>query len=341
MQYSLSNPSDRHEELEDPSAQNIPSAISHLEQCVTRVQSQLEHLNNVVVPRTEILTDFALPRSADLDTERNRIRSADLLHARQLSESYLMRLRESDRRNAQQRQRLDALETRTTMAESVCTEQMTLNKELAEVSIRTLRQFADVERRRAGAVKAANNRCDSLNGELDRCKSQRGQQEQTIGLLRESANSLNQEMSSLAHQLNRVESEKNGLRLERDKFKGETDSLQALLVEQENTIAVMREREKTAALELNQRDALVDSLVKERADLEKEMLRTRKEFESLLARQERETDKQLGVWTGRGLQHFARRRQKQRMCFFDFRFSFLCSSSDTKNAPFADIRGLL
>lgn len=41
-----------------------------------------------------------------------------------------MRLREAERRNAQQHQRMEALETRTTMAESIGAEQMTLNREV-------------------------------------------------------------------------------------------------------------------------------------------------------------------------------------------------------------------
>jgi hypothetical protein len=42
----------------------------------------------------------------------------------------LVRYKELERRNKQQAHRLDALETRVTMAETICSEQMRLNKDV-------------------------------------------------------------------------------------------------------------------------------------------------------------------------------------------------------------------
>lgn len=47
---------------------------------------------------------------------------------RQIAESYLLRYKEAERRNNLQTQRMNGLENRTMMAETICAEQMQLNR---------------------------------------------------------------------------------------------------------------------------------------------------------------------------------------------------------------------
>jgi len=44
-----------------------------LEQYVAQVHTRLCHLNDIIIPQSELTTDFALPR-ADIEAERNRLR---------------------------------------------------------------------------------------------------------------------------------------------------------------------------------------------------------------------------------------------------------------------------
>ena len=48
--------------------------ISQLEQYVIQIQTRLGHLNAITIPQSELSTDFALPRSSEIEAERNRIR---------------------------------------------------------------------------------------------------------------------------------------------------------------------------------------------------------------------------------------------------------------------------
>ena len=61
-------------EEEDPTIQNIPKSINHLEQCLAEAQARLEHLNILTIPHSELTTDFALQRTNEFEADRNRIR---------------------------------------------------------------------------------------------------------------------------------------------------------------------------------------------------------------------------------------------------------------------------
>ena len=287
--------SDQHSstlEEEDPAVQNIPRSINHLEQWVGQAQARIEDLNNLLIPYSELRNDFALPRT-EVEAERNQIRASDVVRAKQMAESYLMRFRESERRCNQQSHRLTALETRVTMAESVCADQMRLNRELAEESVRTLRQFADAERRRIAIVKAANARTESLGRELNRYKNQNEQQEQAIVRLREQSSTLNQEATSLTQQLNKIQSEKNTIAMERDRFAHELQALRNQVSERDELLEELRDRELRMATELRERDALIESLGEERDRRDQELVRNRRDFQNLLAEKDRDIERLL------------------------------------------------
>jgi hypothetical protein len=59
---------------DDLSVPNIPRTINHLEQCIVQAQTRLQHLNSLTIPHSELIADFALGRTTELETERNRIR---------------------------------------------------------------------------------------------------------------------------------------------------------------------------------------------------------------------------------------------------------------------------
>ncbi|KAF7635131.1 hypothetical protein Mgra_00005412 [Meloidogyne graminicola] len=284
--------SDQHSSTQDDDetiVQNIPRTIHQLEQYVMQIQTRLGHLNSITIPHSEISTDFALSKTSELDAERNRIRTSDIATIRQLAESYLIRFKELERRNKQQAHRLDALETRVTMAETICSEQMRLNKEMSDEAIRTLRQFSDAERRRTSIVKSANARVESLSLDLTRYRNQCEQHEQTIVRLREQANALNQESTSLTQRVNKLQSDKNNLTLERDRLIHEP--LSTHLTEREELIETLRERENQTMSELRERDALIESLGEERDRRDQEIVRNRREFQNLLAEKERDMEK--------------------------------------------------
>uniref|UniRef100_A0A915N7G3 Uncharacterized protein n=1 Tax=Meloidogyne javanica TaxID=6303 RepID=A0A915N7G3_MELJA len=287
--------SDQHtstQEDDDPIVQNIPRTITQLEQYVAQVHTRLCHLNDIIIPQSELTTDFALPR-ADIEAERNRLRSNDPSVIRQLAESYLMRYKELERRNKQQAHRLDALETRVTTAETVCSEQMRLNKEMADEAIRTLRQFVDAERRRTSNLKSANARVDSLTLDLSRYRSQCEQHEQTIARLGEQITSLNQGSNSLNQHLNKLQSDKNNLALERDRLLHDRETLSAQLTERDGIIESLRERESQMAADLRERDALIESLEEDRDQRDQELDKTRREFNNLLKEKDRDMEKLL------------------------------------------------
>ncbi|KAL7073056.1 hypothetical protein ACQ4LE_008161 [Meloidogyne hapla] len=285
--------SDQHtstQEDDDPIVQNIPRTISQLEQYVVQIQTRLGHLNAITIPQSELSTDFALPRTSEIEAERNRIRSCDLSTTRQLAESYLIRYKELERRNKQQALRLDALETRVTMAETICSEQMRLNKEMSDEAVRTLRQFVDAERRRTSILKSTNARIDSLNLDLTRYRSQCEQHEQSIVRLREQNTTLNQESTSLTQQLNKLLSDKKNLAVERDRLLHERDALSTHLTERDQRIETLREREHQTLGELRERDALIESLGEDRDRRDQEIVRNRREFQNLLAEKERDME---------------------------------------------------
>uniref|UniRef100_A0A914NMR9 Uncharacterized protein n=1 Tax=Meloidogyne incognita TaxID=6306 RepID=A0A914NMR9_MELIC len=285
--------SDQHtQEDDDPIVQNIPRTITQLEQYVAQVHTRLCHLNDIIIPQSELTTDFALPR-ADIEAERNRLRSNDPSVIRQLAESYLMRYKELERRNKQQAHRLDALETRVTTAETVCSEQMRLNKEMADEAIRTLRQFVDAERRRTSNLKSANARVDSLTLDLSRSRSQCEQHEQTIARLGEQITSLNQGSNSLNQHLNKLQSDKNNLALERDRLLHDRETLSAQLTERDGIIESLRERERQMAADLRERDALIESLGEDRNQRGQELVKTRRKFNSLLEEKDHDMKKLL------------------------------------------------
>lgn len=113
---------------------------------------------------------------------------------------------------------------------------------MSDEAIRTLRQFSDAERRRTSIVKSAHARVESLSLDLTRYRNQCEQHEQTIVRLREQANALNQvltlinlfrnnitfvfkESTSLTQQVNKLQSDKNNLTLERDRLIHERDGI--------------------------------------------------------------------------------------------------------------------
>ncbi|CAK5029547.1 unnamed protein product [Meloidogyne enterolobii] len=274
--------SDQHtQEDDDPIVQNIPRTITQLEQYVAQVHTRLCHLNDIIIPQSELTTDFALPR-ADIEAERNRLRSNDPSVIRQLAESYLMRYKELERRNKQQAHRLDALETRVTTAET-----------MADEAIRTLRQFVDAERRRTSNLKSANARVDSLTLDLSRYRNQCEQHEQTIARLGEQITSLNQGSTSLNQHLNKLQSDKNNLALERDRLLHDRETLSAQLAERDVIIETLRERERQMAADLRERDALIESLGEDRNQRGQELVKTRRKFNSLLEEKDHDMKKLL------------------------------------------------
>ena len=45
-----------------------------MEQYLAQAKTKLDHLNSLTIPHAELTTDFALPRTTELEAEKNRIR---------------------------------------------------------------------------------------------------------------------------------------------------------------------------------------------------------------------------------------------------------------------------